>query len=325
MKTLKISFISMPYFKETIFFYLINKLSKKKIEIVEPQECDLLFIGPVNENNYRKKIYNILKRKYNLLEKIDYYFSNFSIHQAGKKFYNPLKIFYCTEPLPYNLISSDYYISSSLGVANDNHLRLPFWKEHIDWSREGIVRDDNIGNAQRFGYFHKIEDLLKPLGDEFLKRKKDLCFITSHFLEPRGSIYKHLSKYFTIDGYGPYFNKEIKDHNKSPFLKKDLLINYAFNLCPENTLYPGGYTEKIPDAFSAKCLPLSWADHNVNLDFNKNAFVNLLDHVKDNYYEISNLLKDENYLKKFTKEPLFLKTPNLDKEKIFAERILNSL
>jgi hypothetical protein len=90
-------------------------------------------------------------------------------------------------------------------------------------------------------------------------------------------------------------------------------------------LYPGGYTEKIPDAFSAKCLPLSWADHNVNLDFNKNAFVNLLDHVKDNYYEISNLLKDENYLKKFTKEPLFLKTPNLDKEKIFAERILNSL
>jgi hypothetical protein len=325
MKTLKISFVSMPIFKETIFFNLISKLSKKKIEFVSPNDCDLLFIGPYNEINYKKKIYSVLKKKYNLLKKIDYYFNNFVIKNLKKRIYKPLEIFYCTEYLPYNLISADYYISTSIGVCNENHLRIPNWKEHVDWSHEDVVRENDIGNAVRFGLFPKIEDLLNPLGEEFLSRPKKMCLVTSHMSEPRGSIYKHLSKYFDVDGYGPYFNKAIKDHNKSLFFKKDILKNYAFNLCPENLLYSGGYSEKIPDAFSAKCLPISWSDHNINLDFNKNAFVNLLDHVKDNYYEISNLLKDENYLKKFTKEPLFLKTPNLDKEKIFAERILNSL
>ena len=141
----------------------------------------------------------------------------------------------------------------------------------------------------------------------------------------REIIYKNMLKYFIIDGYGPYFNKEIKDHNKSNFFKKNLLNNYAFNLCPENNLYPGGYSEKIPDAFASKCLPISYSDQNVNLDFNKNAFINLLDYVEDNYKEICNLLKDENYLKKFTKEPLLLKKPNLDKERVFVEKILNSL
>ena len=323
MNTLKISFVSTIFFKQTIFFNLIAKLARKRIEFVKPNECDLLFIGPYGEIDYKKKIYNFLKKKSNLLTKLDSYYNNFVINSLNKRVYKPLKIFYCTEYLPYNLLNADFYISSSLGVSNDRHLRLPNWKEHLDWTHEGIARDNNVGNGLRFGFFPKIDDLLAPLGDAFLKRQKKMCLITSHLIEPRGSIYYHLLKHFTIDGYGPYFDKEIKHHNKSNFYKKDLLKNYAFNLCPENILYPGGYSEKIPDAFSAKCLPISWSDPNINLDFNKNAFINLLDYTKDNYYEICNLLKDENYLKKYSKEPLFLKKPNLHKEKIFAEKILS--
>jgi len=325
MKTLKVSFLCHPFIKETLFFNLISKLSKKKIELVKPNKCDLLFIGPYNEFSYKKRIYNFLKKKYNFFEKIDYYFNNFIINNLNDRLYKPIKIFYCTEYLPYNLIHADYYISTSLGVSNESHLRIPNWKEHIDWSHEDVARDVNIGHAVRFGSFHKIQDLLKPLGGEFLSRKKKMCLVASHMLEPRESIYNYLSKYFIVDGYGPYFDKEIKSHNKSNFFKKNLLQNYSFSLCPENLLYAGGYSEKIPDAFSAKCLPISWSDNNINLDFNKNAFVNLLDHVKDNYHEISNLLKDESYLKKFTKEPLLLKIPNLDEERRFAEKILDYL
>ena len=55
MKTLKLSSIWLPHFKETIFFYLIAKLSKLKIEIVNPNKCDLLFIGPYDQGTYKKK------------------------------------------------------------------------------------------------------------------------------------------------------------------------------------------------------------------------------------------------------------------------------
>jgi hypothetical protein len=210
-------------------------------------------------------------------------------------------------------------------VYDQNHLRIPLWKHYIDWSHEGISRNNNVLNAKRFGLFYKIEDLQSPLGDEFLKRERKMCLITTHLDEPRGSIYKYFSKQFTVDGYGRYFDSKIKNHNESNFIKKDLMKNYAFNICPENSLYPGYYTEKITDAFSAKCLPISWADQNISLDFNKNAFVNLLDHVEDNYEAICNLLKDENYLKKFTKEPLIIKKLNLDDEKKFVEKVLTCL
>jgi hypothetical protein len=155
---------------------------------------------------------------------------------------------------------------------------------------------------------------MAPIGTEFLKKEKKICIFSSHLNEPRKSILDKFSENFQVDGYGPFFNKNIKNHNSSNIIKKEILKNYAFNLCPENSLYPGYYTEKIPEAFLGKSLPLTWTDNNVNVDFNEKSFVNLLNHAKDNYSEISYLLKDEDFLKKFTKEPLLLNKPNLDNE-----------
>ena len=147
--------------------------------------------------------------------------------------YQPLKIFYCTEFFPLDSYKADYYISSNLYVHGyeDKHLRFPYWKDHIDWSHEDINRDLNIGNAKRFGSFHKIEDLMIPQGENFLK-KKNICIFATHLNEPRKSFYHNFSKNFTVDGYGPYFDKSIKNHNVSGYKKKDIMKNYAFNLCP---------------------------------------------------------------------------------------------
>ena len=101
----------------------------------------------------------------------------------------------------------------------------------------------------------------------------------------------------------------------------EILKNYSFNLCPENALYPGYYTEKVPDAFLGKCLPLAWADNYINSDFNEKSFINLLNYSKSNYLEINSLLKDDSFLKKFTTEPLLLKEPNLTEETKFLKKI----
>jgi len=100
--------------------------------------------------------------------------------------------------------------------------------------------------------------------------------------------------------------------------------NYAFNLCPENNMYPGNYTEKILDSFIGKCLPISWADNNINEEFNKKAFINLNNFLNSDMQELFKSLREESFLREYTKEPLLLKKPNLDSEIKYIETILSN-
>lgn len=147
---------------------------------------------------------------------------------------------------------------------------------------------------------------------------------SSHMIEPRRSIYNFFSKKYKIDGYGPYFNSTIKNHNSSSFFKKNIMKDYSFNICPQNSLYPGYYGENIPDAFLANCLPITWCDNNVSLDFNKKCFINLLN-FSENINEAIEMFNDNEALKKFSYEPLMFKKPDLSKEIQFAKKIVERL
>jgi hypothetical protein len=320
MKTLKLSYLWNPFFEETVIYHLIKKLSKKKIEITSPSRADLLILGPLNLHTYKWRIFNSIKKRINL----EKYFKNIDLFSL--RLYQPLKIFYCSEHFPLESFKADYYVSTNLGVYEhkDKHLRFPHWKEHIDWSHEDINKNLNTGNAKRFGCFHKIEDLMRPQGDEFLK-KKNVCIFATHLDGLRKSFYFNFEKNFKVDGYGKYFDKNIKDHNSSIFKKRDIMKNYAFNLCPENIMYPGNYTEKIPDSFIGKCLPISWADNNINSEFNQKAFINLNNFLENNMQDLFDLLKDKNFLTNYTKESLLLKKPTLEVETKFFEKIIFNL
>ena len=61
---------------------------------------------------------------------------------------------------------------------------------------------------------------MSPQGDFFLKKKREICLISSHFNEPRKSMYLNFLKNFKVDGYGPYFDKSIKNHYSDAQSKK---------------------------------------------------------------------------------------------------------
>lgn len=319
MKKIKISFLWSANIKNTIIFKLIQLLSKKEIEYSTAAKCDLLIIGSYDIYSIKRKFINFLKRKIN---KIENFFPNIDIYTLNRKM-KPLKIFYTQENYPFPNIKYDFSITPHLGITNENHLRYPIWKDLINWSHLGLKRDKD-SFVERFGFFFDIKDLMSPQGDGFLKKEKKICLITSHLNEPRKSMYEKFSQNFKVDGYGPYFNKNIPNHHESLTRKIDILKDYSFNLCPENGLYPGYYTEKIPESFLGKCLPISWADNNINFDFNEKSFVNLINYTKDNYEEISHLLKEESFLKKYANEPLLVNEPTLNKEIAFVNKIINS-
>jgi hypothetical protein len=321
MQTIKISFLFNYDMRNTLILELFKILSKKKIEIVPLEHCDILIFGPYDTYSIKRKFLNFIKKK---IKKIESYFPNIDFYLINRKI-KPLKIFHTFENYyPTISVKFDFAITSYLGIDNENHLRFPIWKEHINWAHLGVKKDLSDG-TKRFGSFHEIKDFMRPQGNTFLNKDRKICLITSHLNEPRKSMYEIFSKKFTVDGYGPYFDGQISNHNLSNFTKKNILEKYAFNLCPENNLYPGYYSEKIPDAFMGKCLPISWADSNINYDFNENSFINLLNYSKNNYEEVCNLLKDDNFLKKYTDQPLLLKEPTLNDEINFISKIINTL
>jgi hypothetical protein len=320
MKKIKISTLWTTDLKNSLIFKLIENISKKEIEIVPVDKSDILVFGPYDTHSLKRRFMNFTQKKlksiHNILPNIDLYLFNRKI--------KPIRIFYSHENFSFPKVKYDFTITSHLGINEDKHLRFPLWKDLINWNHLGITRVANKF-VKRFDDFYNIKDMTSPQGNVFLNKERKVCLITSHLDEPRKSMHSSISKNFTIDGYGPYFDKQIKNHNDSKLNKKEILKKYAFNLCPENSLFPGYYTEKVPEAFLSKTLPISWMDNNVTFDFNEKSFINLLNYSKDNYLEIISLLKDENFLKKFTNEPLLLKEPNLENEILFVKKIINCI
>jgi hypothetical protein len=303
-------------FKNTLIYAIIRHILCKKIEIVSKANSDLHIFGPYNENIFFNKIVKFTKRKIKKLSLFS--FKKKTLEKIDSK---PIHIFYSHE-CRITEKNYDFAFTNHYGMPRETFCRIPFWKELIDWSHIGINRE-KTNFIKRFGEYYKITDLMKPLGESFLKKKKNICLFTSHLLPPRNSMYEIFSKNFIVDGYGAYFDYSIKNHNSSNFSKKNILSNYAFNLCPENHLYPGCYSEKILESFLGGSLPLGYADHNINLEFNKNAFVNLIDYTHDDYAEICELLKDDNFLKKFANQPLITEEPNLENETQFIKKIID--
>ena len=299
--------------ESTIVHNLIRILSKKNIIYCEPKDADILFIGPYNLNTISNRFSLYLKKKLNI--KVD----KFSFLKKKN-----VKIFYSQENIRYHNIKADFYITSDMGIESENHLRIPAWKDYIDWSSEDFFQSINSLNAQRYGSYYNLNKLMNPQEKAFINKNKKFCIFTSHMIEPRKSIYTKFSHHFEVDGYGPYFDSKIKNHNSSYFKKKNILEQYSFNLCPQNSLYPGYYGENVPDAFLANTLPITWCDNNINKDFNERSFVNLL-HYANDYNEIIDLIKSETFLKKFSIEPLIVTRPNLELEKNFVNKILEKL
>lgn len=243
------------------------------------------------------------------------------LHQTMvKRQYQPITLFQTSENIRKDFISADYSISFDISYES-NQFRMPYWMEMVDWSHEGITGNTN----PRFGKLLSIDQMMQPLGNEFLTRNRKAALITSHLGEPRSTLLKVLSEIIEVDGFGPYFNSNIKNHHNSGFKKSQILQDYAFNLCPENSLYPGYYTEKIPEAFVSGCLPLTWVDSNVGIDFNPLAMINLQALIGSDFEGLKELITDPNQLKPFAEEPLLINKPTIEPLRQFLFRLLSDI
>ncbi len=305
-RKIKIALSAVPHDYSESLVPLVIKSLGFEVEWAVPQKCDLLIIGPFGGGT--RKTYRWLPRGLR---------GYFDLPIWGRR-KRPLIFFHSAECTRPDLIEADYSIGHDLCITSRKHFRLPYWMEMLDWSHEGIWDNKN----PRYGPLMKIEKLMSPMGGGCLKKPHKALFLTSHLREPRKSILDSVSKLIQVDCMGPYFDSQIKSHHHSAFKKWEILQNYRFNLCPENGIFPGYYTEKIPEAFYAESIPITWADMHVSNDFNPNALINLYEVAQLGYESLGEYLLDLNFLKKISQEPLLLKPPTLEPLKAFVKNAL---
>lgn len=87
-----------------------------------------------------------------------------------------------------------------------------------------------------------------------------------------------------IDFFGQGFN-EIED-------KQEGMLPYQYHIALENTSMPEYWTEKLADAFLARCFPIYWGCTNIEKYFPKNSFATInINHPKQAIHTIAQLFK----------------------------------
>lgn len=313
MRSVRIATIGSPSDYRQSLLPIIAQSLGFEINWVRPQDSNLVIFGPFA--NHKPKSLSWCPKPLRPAVKP---LKEMLVEALGSRKSAPLTLFQTAENIRHDVHKADYSISFDLNIKSSTHFRLPYWMEMIDWSHEGVVGNQN----PRYGQLLKIERLMQALGDDFLKRNWGAAFLSSHIREPRKTLFDAVHKVIPVTGFGAHFNKNIEDHHRSGFLKHTLLQDFAFNLCPENGMYPGYYTEKIPEAFYAQCLPITWTDENVLIDFNPNAFINLAPMSWRNFSPLQDIIESRKLLDGYASQALLLHAPSILPFRDFVKRIL---
>jgi hypothetical protein len=116
---------------------------------------------------------------------------------------------------------------------------------------------------------------------------------------------------------------------KSPLKqsKYTILPRYTFNLCFENSMFPGYYTEKVLHAWAAGCVPLYFADRFYSEDFNPAAIINRADFTtaSDFVENVGRIYNSRNAVQEITRQPLILRRPSLERVVRFLQEAVTKI
>lgn len=186
-------------------------------------------------------------------------FGNNNINYNNK---NCIKILYTGE----NQRPWEYYCHYAITfdhIDSEQHYRLPLYVIYdYDNKKRNVPHADDCERSR--------QDLAKP---------REFCsfVVKNPGCEKRNQFFHRLNAYKPVASAGPLFNnmgEVLERGEKSVQSKLAFLPKYKFNLCFENSSYPGYATEKLYEALIAKTVPIYWGSPTIECDFNPRAFLN---------------------------------------------------
>jgi hypothetical protein len=275
------------------FFYHMMKTLKENVTVSSPEDCDILFFSCYGSNNNLPQFQN-KKRIFYTGENLRPVYDNNVIRN------------------PHNFTGRcDISLSFDFEEYDGRNIRLPLWLLQIDWYNKVTFRNPKFMIPYEQIYKNKFYD----------KSKDKFCCMVFNSTSPhRYEILEKLSKYKSVDCFGKPFGNWFDGEDT----KLDIISNYKFNICFENSIHPGYYTEKPIHAKVAGCVPIYWSDNHMSKDFNEKAFINL-----SNYNSLDDLVeyiievdKNEDKYNQIRNEKLFNEYQD---PQIVFEQIINKI
>src|SRR6185312_13316509 len=134
------------------------------------------------------------------------------------------------------------------------------------------------------------------------------CFVAGKSEPHRNAAMQSLATVGPVDGFGDLFGNPLRRS------KYELLPGYRFNLCFENSAFPGYYTEKPVQAWVGGCIPLYYSDPWFRHDFNPKAVINRIDFpsLADFTRHVAEVERSPVLFDALAAEPLLTRRPSLD-------------
>jgi hypothetical protein len=220
-----------------------------------------------------------------------------------------VKIFYTGENKPPDLLNYHYSLSFDFHDYGGKNFRLPHWYLYINWWNE-----PNFSHAEI-----KRSDLSHQWDvDELWNRQYFCSIVIGNPVQNRLEVANKLNEYKAVHGFGAVFN------NSFAGSKIELLKNFKYNICFENTSSNGYITEKLLEAKVAGCLPIYYGHKSVAKDFNENCVINYLNFrdAESVAYHIKKIDTNKDLFAEFVSRPLFNVQPNLDTLYVFLKKII---
>lgn len=215
---------------------------------------------------------------------------------------------YIGENVRPNFVGYSRSLSFDWDTYGGRNFRLPLWYARLAWP--GFVQKPRKPNSHNHGYedLISIDSLMKGRALDMSQKTKFCAMIAGNPEGLRVNLYNSISSYKQVDGYGNMFGNSLRQS------KFEILPEYKFCLCPENSIYDGYVTEKLLDAYAGGTVPLYSGDLSVDRDFNIGAFWNYQDEKDmDKFVEIvSSLDRYEDQYKSYYEQPLLNEEPSLN-------------
>ncbi|MDD6547560.1 glycosyltransferase family 10 domain-containing protein [Blautia massiliensis (ex Durand et al. 2017)] len=203
----------------------------------------------------------------------------------------------------------DLVLGYDCSPADKNYLYIPLW-----FMRYYIPEQQGKSAYQNFLQMEKARR------EAATEKRSGACVISSHdFMGSRSLVCDAVQQVVPITYAGKWRNNSQALWNEFENDKRKFLIQFRFNICPENMDAAGYTTEKIFDAYASGCIPLYMGSLGKPAEgiLNPKSFV-LFDPEKNNEKQVSFIKDISENCEGFLQEPVFL--PNAISEMDAAYR-----
>jgi hypothetical protein len=174
---------------------------------------------------------------------------------------------------------------------SESNIYFPVWYLSVDWFKSHSTSGLKLYDVDTFISNRNLDS-----------RERTACAFSSSKEPSRVSLYHSVECAMKLDRYGSAWGNRVQNKN-------EVAMQYGFQVCPENDIYPGYVTEKLFEAYAAGNVPI-WRGIDRDGLFNKSS---ILDLTGISASESINILKglSDNEITSIRNQPLLNSVPSI--------------